>query len=54
MMRQLLLAEGEIVRIDSATLPNATYCKLKPLSVDFLSISNPRLVFTYFKVFILI
>lgn len=44
MMRQLNLNEGECVRITYATLPKATYTKLKPQSADFLSISNPRAV----------
>uniref|UniRef100_A0A915Q7M5 Uncharacterized protein n=1 Tax=Setaria digitata TaxID=48799 RepID=A0A915Q7M5_9BILA len=44
MMRQLHLNEGECVRITYATLPKATYTKLKPQSIDFLAISNPRAV----------
>ncbi|KAL3997366.1 Ubiquitin fusion degradation protein UFD1 family protein [Acanthocheilonema viteae] len=44
MMRQLHLNEGECVRITYATLPKATYTKLKPQSADFLAISNPRAV----------
>ncbi|KAK6105721.1 Ubiquitin fusion degradation protein UFD1 family protein [Brugia pahangi] len=44
MMRQLHLNEGECVRITYATLPKATYTKLKPQSTDFLAISNPRAV----------
>ncbi|OZC07624.1 ubiquitin fusion degradation protein UFD1 [Onchocerca flexuosa] len=44
MMRQLHLNEGECVRITYATLPKATYTKLKPQSTDFLTISNPRAV----------
>ncbi|VDN21859.1 unnamed protein product [Gongylonema pulchrum] len=40
----LHLNEGECVRITYASLPKATYTKLKPQSTDFLAISNPRAV----------
>uniref|UniRef100_A0A914UYR1 Ubiquitin fusion degradaton protein n=1 Tax=Plectus sambesii TaxID=2011161 RepID=A0A914UYR1_9BILA len=44
MMRQLLLAEGDVAQIQYASLPLATYAKFKPQSPDFLNISNPRAV----------
>lgn len=31
-------------QVESASLPKASYAKLKPQSVDFLQISNPRAV----------
>ena len=33
-----------LFQVESITLPKASYAKLKPQSVDFLSISNPRAV----------
>ncbi|PAV76206.1 hypothetical protein WR25_21346 [Diploscapter pachys] len=44
MMYQLCLAEGSMIRIESANLPKAKDVKLKPQSTDFLAISNPRAV----------
>ncbi|WKY03981.1 hypothetical protein Q1695_005175 [Nippostrongylus brasiliensis] len=44
MMKQLRMEEGADVRVDSVTLPSATYAKLKPQSLEFLNISNPRAV----------
>ncbi|KJH48476.1 ubiquitin fusion degradation protein UFD1 [Dictyocaulus viviparus] len=44
MMKQLRIEDGAEVRVDSVTLPSATYAKLKPQSLDFLNISNPRAV----------
>ncbi len=44
MMRQLVLHEGDMVQIEYANLPKATYAKFKPQSIDFLNISNPRAV----------
>ncbi|CAJ0602319.1 unnamed protein product [Cylicocyclus nassatus] len=44
MMKQLRIDEGAEVRVDSVTLPSATYAKLKPQSLEFLNISNPRAV----------
>lgn len=43
-MKNLILQEGDIIEIESVSLPVATYVKFKPQSVDFLSISNPRAV----------
>ncbi len=44
MMRQLLLNEGDMVRVEYASLPRASYAKFKPQTLDFLNISNPRAV----------
>lgn len=44
MMRQLLFEEGELAAIEYKSLPMATYAKLKPMSSDFLNISNPRAI----------
>lgn len=44
MLVQLGLRDGSIVQIESATLQKATFVKLKPSTVNFLEISNPRAV----------
>mmetsp|Transcript_1019 Transcript_1019/g.1297 ORF Transcript_1019/g.1297 Transcript_1019/m.1297 type:complete len:327 (+) Transcript_1019:124-1104(+) len=44
MMQNLLLEEGGMILVKNVSLPKATFCKLKPQSVDFLEISNPRAV----------
>lgn len=44
MMQNLLLKEGDIVRIVNTSLPKGTYVKIRPVTTDFLSISNPRAV----------
>lgn len=44
MMQNLLLQEGDVVTLRSATLPKGTFVKLQPHSKDFLDISNPRAV----------
>ncbi|CAG0924168.1 unnamed protein product [Notodromas monacha] len=44
MMRNLLLQEGEMVRVQTVNLPSATFTKFKPLSVTFLEITNPKAV----------
>lgn len=44
MMRQLMFIEGELASIEYKSLPMATYAKLKPMSLDFLNISNPRAI----------
>uniref|UniRef100_A0AC35FUY5 Ubiquitin fusion degradaton protein n=1 Tax=Panagrolaimus sp. PS1159 TaxID=55785 RepID=A0AC35FUY5_9BILA len=42
MMEHLHLDEGAQVSIQYVNLPSATYAKFKPMSTDFLQISNPR------------
>lgn len=44
MMQNLLLTEGDIVSLRSATLSKGSFVKLQPHSSDFLDISNPRAV----------
>ncbi|KAL4431959.1 hypothetical protein ABPG77_000226 [Micractinium sp. CCAP 211/92] len=44
MMTNLLLQEGDVVTLRSATLPKGTFVKLQPHSSDFLDITNPRAV----------
>lgn len=44
MMRNLLLDEGHMIRVESASLPVATYSKFQAQSVDFLDITNPKAV----------
>lgn len=44
MMRNLLLEEGSMVRVESTSLPVATFSKFQPQSVDFLDITNPKAV----------
>jgi ubiquitin fusion degradation protein 1 len=44
MMRNLLLEEGGLLQVESASLPVATFSKFEPQSEDFLDISNPKAV----------
>ncbi|CAM8936694.1 unnamed protein product [Rhodiola kirilowii] len=44
MMENMLLQEGDIVRVKNATLPKGTYVKLQPHTMDFLDISNPKAI----------
>jgi ubiquitin fusion degradation protein 1 len=44
MMHNLLLEEGDIVEIESVSLPVATFSKFQPQSVHFLDITNPKAV----------
>lgn len=44
MMRNLLLDEGNMVNIESVSLPVATFSKFQPQSTDFLDITNPKAV----------
>lgn len=45
MMRNLLLEENDIVKLENVSLPVATYTKFQPQSTDFLDITNPKAVF---------
>jgi ubiquitin fusion degradation protein 1 len=45
MMNQLNISEGDIVIVDNATLPLATFSKFQPQSKEFLDISNPKAVY---------
>lgn len=44
MMQNLLLKEGDIVKIKNLSLKKATYVKFRPQTKDFLDISNPKAV----------
>ncbi|XP_020872720.1 ubiquitin fusion degradation protein 1 homolog isoform X2 [Arabidopsis lyrata subsp. lyrata] len=44
MMQNLLLQEGNIVRVRNVTLPKGTYVKLQPHTTDFLDIANPKAI----------
>jgi len=44
MMQNLLLAEGDVVKFQSAKLPKGSYVKLRPHTKDFMDISNPKAV----------
>ena len=45
MMRNLLLNdEGEMIRIESTSLPVAVFSKFQPQSVNFLDITTPKAV----------
>ena len=45
MMCNLLLHEGELLQVESVSLPVATYSKFQPQSTDFLDITNPKAVY---------
>jgi len=47
MMQNLLLQEGDVVKLKSASLPKGTFAKLRPQSKDFLDITNPKAVCVY-------
>lgn len=42
MMANMVMEEGALLQIESVSLPVATFSKFKPLSEDFLDISNPK------------
>jgi len=44
MMCNLLLQEGDLVRITNTSLPKGNFVKLQPVSSEFLDIHNPRAV----------
>lgn len=44
MLCNLLLQEGDLVRVTNTSLPMGSYVKLQPVSSDFLDIHNPRAV----------
>ena len=44
MMQNLLLTEGDIVRVQYTKLMKGNYVKLRPQTKDFLDISNPKAV----------
>ncbi|XP_065842562.1 ubiquitin recognition factor in ER-associated degradation protein 1-like [Oscarella lobularis] len=44
MMRNLFLEEGGLIRLESTSLPIATYSKFRPQQVEFLEITDPKAV----------
>jgi len=44
MMEMLLLNEGDVIKVKSATLPPGNFVKFQPHSSTFLDISNPKAV----------
>lgn len=44
MMENMLLQEGDIVRVKNASLAKGSYVKLQPHTKDFLDISNPKAI----------
>lgn len=44
MMHNLLLEEGELLNVESVSLPTATFSRFQPQSADFLDITNPKAV----------
>lgn len=44
MMKNLLLEEGDLVKIENVSLPVASFSKFQPQSVEFLDITNPKAV----------
>ena len=44
MMQNLLLSEGDILKIQYTKLPKGNYVKLRPQTKDFLDITNPKAV----------
>lgn len=43
-MHNLLLEEGDIIQLESLSLPVATFSKFQPQNPDFLDITNPKAV----------
>lgn len=43
-MQNLVLEEGNLIQIESVSLPVGTFAKFQPVSSDFLDISNPKAV----------
>lgn len=44
MLQNLMLEEGGLVQVESASLPVATFAKFQPQSIDFLDLTNPKAV----------
>jgi len=44
MMHNMTLEEGDLVQMESVSLPVGTFSKFQPLSPDFLDITNPKAV----------
>ncbi|KAL3850657.1 hypothetical protein ACJIZ3_012539 [Penstemon smallii] len=44
MMENMLLQEGDTIRVKNASLSKGTYVKLQPHTKDFLDVSNPKAI----------
>jgi ubiquitin fusion degradation protein 1 len=44
MMQNLGIEHGDLVKVESATLPKGTYVKLRPQTKAFIDIANPKAV----------
>lgn len=44
MMQNLGVEHGDLIKVESATLPKGTYVKLRPQSKSFIEIANPKAV----------
>jgi len=44
MMQNLGVEHGDLVKVESATLPKGTYVKLRPQTKSFIEIANPKAV----------
>ncbi|XP_018566123.1 ubiquitin recognition factor in ER-associated degradation protein 1 isoform X2 [Anoplophora glabripennis] len=44
MMHNMVLEEGDLVQMESVSLPVGTFSKFQPLNPDFLDITNPKAV----------
>ena len=47
MMENMLLQEGDIVKVKNTNLAKGTYVKLQPHTKDFLDISNPKAMLVF-------
>lgn len=47
MMQNLIVEEGQIIKVKNVSLSKCTFVKFKPQHVDFLDITNPRAVLEY-------
>lgn len=47
MMQNLYLSEGDLINIQSASLPVATFARFQPQTVDFLDITDPKAVYLF-------
>lgn len=45
MMKNLVISEGDLVKVINTSLPKGTYVKLQPVTTDFLDISDHRAVY---------
>lgn len=46
-MENMLLQEGDIVKVKNTSLAKGFYVKLQPHTKDFLDVSNPKAMYVY-------